>query len=367
MDGILGTGIVIFFTIAYLIYDHFRNRASPIRPFIATPEQKKRIAENKKMAEQYDSEQAEKKKMLGNRIQSITDQHIATLALQWVRNLDRDENGLALQWNRNPYQDKDGNWLMDSFSRDFGFFLEVLRNDELIASYPIDRRMLSILIENNVKVYFEKVGGERINSLITNHISVLTLKRDQTISHDDYGNLLIEKWNQEVNYFVDNVLRRDDLVAIYLDLSSEHLNQVFETVTNATTAYKIQQLESNAHLSVDIESLDPIAFEHHCAELLRNDGWNARVTQASGDQGIDVIATRGNVKAVFQCKKYAQPVGNGAVQEIVAGKQFEQADIAAVVSNATFTPSAKQLAGTTGVHLLHYSDLDGFAEKLGMA
>lgn len=89
-------------------------------------------------------------------------------------------------------------------------------------------------------------------------------------------------------------------------------------------------------------------------------------TPASGDQGIDVIASYGNVKAVFQCKKYAQPVGNGAVQEIVAGKQFERADIAAVVSNATFTTSAKQLASTTGVHLLHYSELQGFAEKLGM-
>ncbi len=73
------------------------------------------------------------------------------------------------------------------------------------------------------------------------------------------------------------------------------------------------------------------------------------------------------MKAVFQCKKYAQPVGNGAVQEIAAGKQHEQADIAAVVSNATYTPSAKQLAGTTGVYLLHYSELHGFADKLGIA
>jgi len=130
--------------------------------------------------------------------------------------------------------------------------------------------------------------------------------------------------------------------------------------------YRIKEIEGQDGLAVNIESLDPIAFEHYCAELLRNDGWDARVTQASGDQGIDVIATRKNVKAVFQCKKYAQPVGNGAVQEIVAGKQFEQADVAAVVSNATFTPSAKQLAGTTGVHLLHYSELNGFAEKLSM-
>jgi len=91
------------------------------------------------------------------------------------------------------------------------------------------------------------------------------------------------------------------------------------------------------------------------------------VTQASGDQGIDVIATRDNVKAVLQCKKYSQPVGNAAVQEIIAGKQFEQADIAAVVSNNSYTQSAKQLANAAGVHLLHYAELEQFAEKVGIA
>ena len=90
------------------------------------------------------------------------------------------------------------------------------------------------------------------------------------------------------------------------------------------------------------------------------------MTQACGDQGIDVIAQHGNVKAVFQCKKYSQPVGNAAVQEIIAGKAFEQAHVAAVVSNATFTPSATQLASTTGVFLLHISELPQFAARLGL-
>ncbi len=79
-----------------------------------------------------------------------------------------------------------------------------------------------------------------------------------------------------------------------------------------------------------------------------------------------MIAVYGNVKAVLQCKKYSQPVGNAAVQEIIAGKSFEQAQVAAVVSNANFTPSAKQLASTTGVFLLHFSELPQFAKRLGL-
>jgi restriction system protein len=90
------------------------------------------------------------------------------------------------------------------------------------------------------------------------------------------------------------------------------------------------------------------------------------VTQASGDQGVDVVANLAGLKVVLQCKKYSQPVGNAAVQEVIAGKAFEQAHAAAVVTNATFTPSAKQLATTTGVHLLHYSELSQFSQKLGI-
>lgn len=202
----------------------------------------------------------------------------------------------------------------------------------------------------------EKLAA-KIDEVIQEHIKTLAKKYTQSITQDDYGNHQFDKWNQEMAYFMGSVM--PGLVAQaegrFLSIESQ--------ITDAVHEY----LASNPQASVNIDSLNPIEFEHFCADMLRNDGWDARVTQASGDQGIDVIATFGNVKAVFQCKKYAQPVGNGAVQEIAAGKQHEQADIAAVVSNATFTASAKQLAGTTGVHLLHYSELQGFAEKLGIA
>jgi len=262
---------------------------------------------------------------------------------------------------------------------------------------------------------FTESAEKRIAEIITKHLPTLAVKHQQSISQDSYGIVDVSAFSNEVDYFIEKVLSADEDVNSYLGgvdtgnfvtvmaaikaqldaglekqarggkipqseldkliakiaainkKSAERTQAAKETIYKLVTEYRIKEIDSQDGQAVDVESLDPIAFEHHCAELLRNDGWDARVTQASGDQGIDVIATRGNVKAVFQCKKYAQPVGNGAVQEIVAGKQFERADIAAVVSNATFTPSAKQLAGTTGVHLLHYSDLDGFAEKLGMA
>ena len=63
---------------------------------------------------------------------------------------------------------------------------------------------------------------------------------------------------------------------------------------------------------------------------------------------------------VLQCKLYSQPVSNSAVQEISAARLHQQADHAAVVSNAAYTAAAQQLARTNGVYLLHHEELRGF-------
>jgi restriction system protein len=92
-------------------------------------------------------------------------------------------------------------------------------------------------------------------------------------------------------------------------------------------------------------------------KLLEQAGWKARQIGRSGDQGADVLAEKGNVSAVLQCKLWNQPVGNTAVQEVVAAKKLYSASTAFVVSNQPFTVSAKILAAANHVHLLHHNDL----------
>ena len=99
--------------------------------------------------------------------------------------------------------------------------------------------------------------------------------------------------------------------------------------------------------------MDGYEFENVCAEYLRAHGFRkVLVTQASRDQGADIIAQRKKEKYAFQCKYYSTPVGNKAVQEVYAAAAFYGCDCAAVMTNNTFTKGARELAESLGVELM---------------
>jgi hypothetical protein len=98
--------------------------------------------------------------------------------------------------------------------------------------------------------------------------------------------------------------------------------------------------------------LDGLEFEDICATVLKDKGFKkVRVTKASGDQGVDILANKDGKKYAVQCKLYSRPVGNKAVQEVYAGMSYYDCDAAIVMTNSTFTKSAIDLAESTGVEL----------------
>lgn len=102
-------------------------------------------------------------------------------------------------------------------------------------------------------------------------------------------------------------------------------------------------------------------FEIFVAQILVNIGFiNVRTTKGSGDQGVDILAEKDNIKYAIQCKRYSETVGNKAVQEVFAGKSFYHCDIGIVVTNNYFSKSAKELALETGVVLWDKDILDKY-------
>jgi HJR/Mrr/RecB family endonuclease len=116
--------------------------------------------------------------------------------------------------------------------------------------------------------------------------------------------------------------------------------------------------------TIDYNLDDPILFEKSVANNFTHFGWETKETKRTGDQGADVIAEKGEVKIIVQCKLYSQAIGNKAVQEVFAAQRYYNGDLSLVVSNASYTKSAQQLAESNDVVLLHYSDLNSFLEKI---
>ena len=89
---------------------------------------------------------------------------------------------------------------------------------------------------------------------------------------------------------------------------------------------QIQDMNRRISLVPDyhsIDSMEGIEFEKYCAELLRKLGYIEIVrTPGSGDQGVDIVAVKNDIRYAIQCKRYSSDLGNTPIQEVVAGKAF---------------------------------------------
>ena len=108
----------------------------------------------------------------------------------------------------------------------------------------------------------------------------------------------------------------------------------------------------------EVDCMSGHEFEYWCAAVLKANGfYNVSVTKGSGDQGVDVLASRNGSSYAIQCKCYSTNLGNTPVQEVYAGKQYYNCDIAVVMTNRYFTKGAQELARKTGVILWDRNDV----------
>ena len=225
-----------------------------------------------------------------------------------------------------------------------------------------------------------------IQKVVYEHIEILYRKKKQLVIKDDYGKADERAWHRERQYFIEKVLTVDPTVARndqrFLQLernmspltSSERFMdrqkrlQPERIIERSLIEYErgrlVKKPSTEASTDTEASSMTPLEFENHCATVLTGYGWSARRTRSTGDQGVDIIATRGPKKVVLQCKQYSNPVGNKAVQEVMAGMVFEGADHAVVVTSSTFTDAARQLAEAGNVLLLHVSELHEIDQRL---
>lgn len=130
----------------------------------------------------------------------------------------------------------------------------------------------------------------------------------------------------------------EDLLKIYSNYSDDYI----EGKMNKTIS-SIDNVDNN---------MDGFEFEKYAGDLLKSNGFSkVEVTQSSNDYGVDIIAFKDDIKYAIQCKKYSSPVGIKAVQEVIGSKSMNGCHVGVVLTNNTFTKSAKELAEKNNVLL----------------
>lgn len=109
----------------------------------------------------------------------------------------------------------------------------------------------------------------------------------------------------------------------------------------------------------EVDKMTGVEFERYVGEILKSQGYSVQFTAASGDYGIDILATRGPERLGIQLKRYSGSVGNHAVQEAHTGLTHYKCNKGWVITNNYFTKQAKVTAVDTGVELF---DRDKLAE-----
>lgn len=224
---------------------------------------------------------------------------------------------------------------------------------------------LSLLSGCSQKHSFDEAVVEQAASTIEAEIAAysntLSVKRRQTELRGEYGEVDCTRWSVEARKFVTRNPAVSSAVVVLQELDSALRLEV------DWVEFIVGVVDRSISPAVDLPEVgdgDGIGFEYACAAILERCGWVVTVTQATGDQGVDLLVKRNGFTVAIQCKNTTQPVGNSAVQEIFAGKSFYEAAAAVVVSRSGFTPSAVQLASRLAVALVDATTLSALDRHL---
>ncbi|HEQ1858446.1 TPA: restriction endonuclease [Providencia alcalifaciens] len=205
----------------------------------------------------------------------------------------------------------------------------------------------------------QKIDTEMFLDELKKYIPILARKRKSMVIEDDYGYKSYDKWDAEKRSFFKKFNYHPRITDCYKGLPDDiylmHLDHAVR-----------EYIKENDVSITWSPTMSPLEYEMFCADILKENGWEARTTSASGDQGVDVIANKDRCCVAIQCKLYSSTVGNKAVQEVVAGMPYWGANVGVVVTNAQYTRSARELAKIHDIYLLHHDELQDLDSILDM-
>lgn len=302
---------------------------------------------------------------------------------------DHDAYVLILDKNFNPVKEIDGYPIWNGI--DISILSSKLRFEMSLELVPYEIEEIIIKVatflikeyrEKNIQLILkEKERQEKLydNALFflsycfNKYLPTLQMKYKQTHYTDDYGNTIDKGWYKELKYFYKH--------SILTSASNfETINQFLIQINGVELEYpeelcdKIKEIleldenileqKLNIAYKIAVDDLTPkpvyestvnsgTDYEIFIEQILKNADFTVTRTPKTGDQGVDLVVQKNDKRIAIQCKYYSKPVGNKAVQEVAAGKDFYNCNSACVVSNNSFTLAARKLASNLNILLLN--------------
>jgi|GEM_PF-745217 len=234
---------------------------------------------------------------------------------------------------------------------------------------------VAIIIFTLLKKYIDKVREQKqealSESLFLQHRAQI-LEAIQKAGQIEYLNNFIIRFGLEAkqgwqyrNYTFD-WNRLNDLLEILhkrgVNLSEDDLRFVLKYLID-----KREQQITEESLSIKPQlfaNLDSADFEKLLYRLFETMGYKIEHVGRSKDQGADLILNRGVERIAVQAKRFIDtPVGNKAIQEVVAARNYYNCNGAMVVTSSGFTKEAIDLAKANNVYLIDYKELQDLLLK----
>lgn len=112
-------------------------------------------------------------------------------------------------------------------------------------------------------------------------------------------------------------------------------------------------------------ALSPKAFEHYVGGLFRRKGYRVAVRGRSGDHGVDLeLRSRDGRRAVVQCKRYKDTVGEEVVRGLFGTMLHEGVQHAFLVTTAEISDAARAWATGKPITLIDGPTLVEVAEAI---
>ncbi|KYC50204.1 MAG: Restriction endonuclease [Candidatus Methanofastidiosum methylothiophilum] len=246
--------------------------------------------------------------------------------------------------------------LIHEFCKKYGF------------SYSEDdlENLSKLLITKGIKIHDKSILKELVSKAnMERHYSLFTECMKTEIPLDETGYI-----QKAIGLFGNNFNKRFDLPYLHRFFIERNLTSLdyknFEEYV-MTRIFELSLLSDENKLSVhEVDAMDGYEFEVFVGQLYQKMGYSVEQTPLSNDQGADLIISKYGEKTAVQVKNYTSNVGNGAIQEVVAAKNYYGCSSCIVVANSYFTKSAIELADANGVKLVDRDELNYLINNKGI-